>query len=495
MRRMAVLLLLLALAAAPQPANAGPPGDPGGPLALTLRITDGGVPAAGSMWFSQEVDGGHRYGDVQLDSAGVATVHLWSGRVDLNLRGPPPDDRPQGYGQVYLTGDTDLALDLADQPATVPVDLRFQDAETGEPLESLNVVPQMLFGDYLCIGRRAVTMTASSSGSPAQTPPPGEPCDLDWAGPGHLVGHVPPGVLSLRAEEVRYAPCMVAYQAPEQEPCRLHAPVYRALQATEGETTTATIPMLAVPEPDANVEGYLISDVTGKALPRKFAVLRGSGDFATVSIGADMDQDGSYRLRIPAGHYTAVANLCGHDAIAVPFDVVAGQTLRLDLHLPAAGTTQGSTTPTSDSFVGSDGVTTSTSRSSSAGSSYSGSGDPYAQYAYPACDHTPTPTTTSPPGSDGSDEPGEADEPAEPEPATSVQAQLIGSIAVVNFNGGLGPLGGARAPTGTTRTSSHDDATMPTGDGPGFRGFVDGLPWTFAALGVLALAVAVRRKL
>jgi hypothetical protein len=260
-------------------------------------------------------------------------------------------------------------------------------------------------------------------------------------------------VLVLRVSTENYSTCMVGYQDEATGPCRLYAPALRTLQATEGVDLEATVALPVIPPPDAGVEGYLLSNITHRALPSKSIQFQGTGLYAGVGFSASLDGDGSFRLRIPAGGYTASAFVCGHDGARVPFTATSGETLHLDILLERYGHAA-------------------SSPPEGAGSSYTGSGGPP---AYPACDSR---TPTIGPGPGAGEQPTSRTTSSAPQP---VAPQVYGGLAVADFNGGLGPYG-IESESGTTTAL----AEAPPRDSPA-------LAPALLALGLVGLAV--RRRL
>lgn len=503
--RLASLLLLVPVLSMVPGGAAGPYGPGDGPLTLSVRLTEGGVPFQGTLWASQQVEDAWRYAEAATGPDGTVVLHLWPGQAHLNLHRGDLGDAVVGGASLDLKEDLAVAQDLEPAPASVPVDLRIVDAATGEPLADAQAGPQMLFGPHLCIGQRAATMTMT--GSPGQappSPPPSEPCDLQWTAPGRLQGLVPPGTLILSLSTRDQAVCVLRYEEPEREPCRMHAPASRWLAAPAGGSLAATLPLLAVPEPDAGVEGYLVSNLTGEALPRKHLSFRGTGDYASVYFSAYLDGHGSYRLRVPAGDYTVRAWVCGHDELVQRFTAPQGETLRLDLLLRALGTTPRPTTTSSPdnatSGSGGGGGGGSGGGGGGGGATVGASGSTYTGTQgnqYPACDHTPTPTTVGAPVTE---------EPTASRSSTTAAAQpedtevrIVGTLAVADFGGGLGPYGDEPADADDPPAAPDGADGDGTDGGDGDRDLAEPERFSSAAPAatlVLALAaLAVRRRL
>jgi hypothetical protein len=468
MRAALPLALLFLLSGVPSPGSASSPLGPGdGPLDLVFHITQDGVPLEGSVWASQPADDGvYRIMEADLDG-GEATLHAWPGGIHLNLVGAEPERPSLGFGDFDVESAMDLPVDLAARDATVPLDVRVTDSGTGALLPGGAVMAQMLFGVPLCIGEKSATGAPPLSGQPSSSPPP-EPCDLQMEEPGHLVGRVPPGVILLRGDTDRYAPCLVGYTTEGQPPCEIHAP--RQTAVATGEGVDLDLPLRPVPPPDADVEGYLVSGVTGEAVPRKSIQFHGTGDFSTVFFSAYLDEDGSYRLRVPAGDYVASASLCGHDPLRVTFTATRDSVLRLDFTLPAPAPVEEGTW---------------TSGTVTMGRTYAGpTGGPV---PWPECDARMSPSATmtgQPPEGQPADAEPAAAAPPEPEP---VRPTLVGLVAIADFGGGLGPLHGAAENDAATSASLEQAPESPKPS--------PAAPWEVAALALAALALALRRRL
>jgi hypothetical protein len=436
----------LLIAAAVPPAFAADPGE--GPVTVRFEFTDHGQPVQGSLHATHWEDGAWQAADGPLDDAGSVALHLSAGQWILELRSGLPDGHPLGSGFLEVAESFDAHVDLAAGEPTVPVDVSVVDASTGGLVGGGELVAQMLFGQPQCIGLRPAQGNGEPSMSGQPPPPSTEACDLKWAEPGHLVGKVPPGVLTLRVlpEEVT----CVDTPHEGQHPCYRHVPRSVSVAALDGEPLSATIPLLPVHAPDAVVEGYLVSDVTGQAIAGKHVEFQGTGDFSAVTFSASVDEDGSFRVGLPAGAYKAWAWVCGHDELTVPFGVAANESLRLDLRLHERTATEApaAATPTAaedaNSTATGEGSTRTGTPTAATTPTPTGIGGP-AETTYPACDAdadpAPGPGATAPP-SDGSSEP-------QPDSEEQSEVQLVGTLAFFDYGGGLGPYG-VESGSGTT---------------------------------------------
>jgi hypothetical protein len=272
-------------------------------------------------------------------------------------------------------------------------------------------------------------------------------------------GTLPEGIYDVQVEDPGWAMCNWAWRSTST--CRPYLPWHGSL-AVAGNASRLDVALSRARDPDAGIEGYLISGITGAPLPHK-PVYVGDGDN---QVAVETDGDGSFRVALPSGTYHLSANLCGHEAVTLNVDLAAGDPVRQDITLPALQATYDGPTMTDDQ-----------GHSYAAHASYTGTGSPSS--IYPACDYTPTPTFT-----------GDA-EPPEPETAAATPAQhtghpaVTGSLMVVDFAGGLGPIGGAHPAAETPAPTQGELA--PEHRSPGFA-------WCVGVLAVVGLA-AVRRRL
>jgi hypothetical protein len=343
-----------------------------------------------------------------------------------------------------------------------PVQVLVRDGATDAPVTSDLLIMDAVTIAHHCVKQpgemQAATGTAPPiSGSPTSSPPPMQPrdCALTWEEAGQATGQLPQGIYVVQVHDPDWTSCNWEWR--ESDECRPYLPVHASL-AVHADGAALNLTLLRARPADAWLEGYLLSELKPGPLPRK-PIYISDGD---TSVAVTMDEDGSYRIALPSGTYTLAADLCGHQGAVQTILLEPGATRRQDLTLTAQGTGSPGT-------GGSDGTVSWGPVAQTAGSSQTGA-DP----AYPACDHTPTPTFTGSPQDAGEDG-GEGEDRVG-------HALPSSSLLVIDFGGGLGPLGGATAKDDEDLTSAGSKGSPALGP--------------LALLLALALlAVAVRRRL
>jgi len=245
---------------------------------------------------------------------GTVTLELEPGTYEVAARA---DGHIREEVTVEVENETAVELSPIPVPdATLTVRGTVLDAETGEPVPhaSVNVVNDR-WGE-----RQHV------------------PADED----GVYEVQVPPGPVLVEAEADRSYVVECERAPGDAEPayddrCRAeratgYLPRVAPANGTAGEQVTVDLELPRAPAHDATLSGWVINETSEEGIPNATVTVRNEG---TGERGhATTDEDGSFRIEVPAGYYTVRAHHPEHPAAAANAEVGAGEEARVVLEAP-----------------------------------------------------------------------------------------------------------------------------------------------------------------
>lgn len=433
-----LFLAVASLLAADAVQAQGAEGDPEPTLTLSGTLYAGGVPVEGFVRLTQYAASYRLVHSAESNAGADGRFELpaVAGLATTNLAVHRGADYTQA--SIRLRGDLDFdwpvdGASLGDAP------VRFAVNGPAEP--DILVMDALRPGLYHCVMHPGETEAATgpppiSGAPPSSTPAPApRDCPLTWISSGVAEGRLPRGLLAFTARDPDWAMCNWTLGHPDA--CQPYVPFEGSAPVPESGANVSIDLQRARPA-DTRLEGYYLSEVTGQPLARKPLFLT-DGEARIV---VTTDDDGSFRVGLPAGRYMVSATLCAHDPLEETIDLGAGAPLRQDF------VQRRDSQP--DSFS-----------SGSISASRSGPAP-----SYPSCDGTPTPTMA---GTPASEEPPEeapvalspSTGPAAPDdPGQPAKPELVEGRLVLRFEG-LGPIGGATATNG----NEADEVLKPTDRG------------------------------